>query len=157
MNSTRFSTVDLSVSVRCATTVAASACCDDSVTCACAIPRCPAYDLDGSRGTVNIAMEYAKEAHDDLFAHRRGIWDCGEGISCLFDNDPRAHSAVEIDTLRMRLANAGCTEMACASYPPAGRDVETYTLALLVRGDALTILAVYEAVDLELEVAEAAC
>jgi hypothetical protein len=96
-------------------------------------------------------MEYAREVHEDLFDHRRGLWDCGDGISCLFDNDPYAHCAVEIETLRIALANAGCVEVEVATYH---RD-STHTLAMLVRGDARTIFSVYEAVDRQLDQARA--
>jgi hypothetical protein len=98
-------------------------------------------------GTVKSAKEYAREVHEDLFDHRRGIWDCGDGISCLFDNDPHAHCAVEIEALRTALTNAGCVEVELATYH---RD-STHTLAVLVRGDARTIFSAYETVDRQLD------
>jgi len=108
-------------------------------------------ELDARVETVNIVMEYAKEVHEDLFDHRRGLWDCGGGISCLFDNDPDAHCTLEIETLRTLLAKAGCTEVGLATYPLPGCEDGTYTLAMLVRGDAQTIFSVYETVDRELD------
>lgn len=121
------------------------------VTSACGIAESAADELDARVETVSSAMEYAKEVHEDLFEHRRGIWDCGDGISCLFDNDPDAHCTLEIETLRTLLAKAGCTEVELATYPLPGHEDGTYTLAMLVRGDARTIFSVYETVDRELD------
>jgi hypothetical protein len=115
-----------------------------------------AASLDVRSEATDSALACAKEAHDDLFAHRRGIWDCGDGVSCLFDNDPDAHGELEIETLRTLLSEAGCTQVGVATYPAAGHEDGTYTLAVLVRGDARTILSVYEAVDRELDASRAA-
>lgn len=111
---------------------------------------CRTADLTATR-PVSVVMEYAKEVHAELFEHRRGIWDCGDGISCLFDNDPDAHCMVEIDTLLTLLTKAGCTEVELATYPAPGDGDGNYTLAMLVRGDAQTILSIYEMVDRELD------
>jgi hypothetical protein len=116
----------------------------------CAEPVTSGCGIAGS-AAVNSAMQYAKEVHEELFEHRRGIWDCGDGISCLFDNDFEAHGALEIEMLRTLLAKAGCTEVELATYPLPGHEDGTYTLAMLVRGDAQTIFSVYETIDRELD------
>jgi hypothetical protein len=128
---------------------------DELVTRSCGVARGSSPDMTARGGTLKSAIECAKEANEDLFEHRRGIWDCGDGISCLFDNDPNAHCAVEIETLRTMLTDAGCIEVELATYPPPGHADSTYTLAMLVRGDARTIFSVYETVDRQLDAVRA--
>jgi hypothetical protein len=84
-----------------------------------------------------IAHEMAKEAFEQHFPSRRGVWYLEEfGILCFYDNNPyagcprlREHQTA---AFRLLIQKAGIDELAYATYPPAGEKDAAYTFALLL-------------------------
>jgi hypothetical protein len=97
-----------------------------------------------------LAFDSAKDAHENYFSSRRGIWLFEDnGIVCVYNNNPYADDAKRRDretaAFRARMKAARIREVAYATYPPAGKEDAGYTYALLLKADDSKLSFIAEA------------
>jgi len=84
-----------------------------------------------------LAFAFAKDAHEDHFPSRRGVWHIEDlGVLCLYNNNPYANYPAlrdeETAAFRKRMRAAGIKVLAYATYPPEGEESAGYTYAMLL-------------------------
>ena len=87
-----------------------------------------------------MAYDCAKDAHENHFQSRRGIYGIkmGDGMTilCIYDNNPYANFPARRDEetalYRDWLAQHKIGELAYATYPPGGDEGAGYTYAMLI-------------------------
>jgi transcriptional regulator with XRE-family HTH domain len=83
-----------------------------------------------------LADDLAKDAHENYFPSRRGVWFLpSEGALCLYNNNPYKDPMQrneELAEFRDRMRAEGVKELAYATYPPEGREGAGYTYAMLI-------------------------
>uniref|UniRef100_UPI0013ED2466 hypothetical protein n=1 Tax=Paludisphaera soli TaxID=2712865 RepID=UPI0013ED2466 len=85
-----------------------------------------------------MAMDLAREAHEDHFPSRRGTWFIKDlGVLCVYNNNPYAGFPSlrdeELAEFRRRMDEEGLQELASAGYPPEGEVDAGYTHAMIVQ------------------------
>jgi len=93
-----------------------------------------------------LAFAYARDAHENNFHLRRGIWLLEDvGILCVFNNAPTTGRDEETAEFRRRMGAAGIEELAYATYPSEGQDDAGYTYAMLLKAGHDRMQFVYQA------------
>jgi hypothetical protein len=86
----------------------------------------------------SLADGLAKDAFENHFSSRRGIWQLEDykGVLCLYNNNPYDKYPdlrdEELAEFRARMKERGLKELAFAAYPPDGEEDAGYTYARLI-------------------------
>jgi transcriptional regulator with XRE-family HTH domain len=83
------------------------------------------------------AQRMAKDAHENHFPSRRGVWHIADADKlCFYNNNPYAAAPTlrdeEVAEFRKRLKAARIKELAYATYPLPGEESAGYTFAMIV-------------------------